>query len=63
MKRYALLGLLLALCVLFPHLFVLAAARVGTAALVLAAKPLVWAFLLGLLARPRLARRLPWRVR
>jgi succinate dehydrogenase/fumarate reductase flavoprotein subunit len=56
--KHVVLGLLLAVCVLFPHLFALAAAPLGSTALRLAVQPLVWAFVAGLVARPRIARRL-----
>jgi hypothetical protein len=56
--RYVVLGLLLAACLLFPHAAVLTAAPVLAAARWVAAQPLVWAFVAGIAARPRLARRL-----
>lgn len=56
--RYVALGLLLAAIVLYPHLAVLAAAPLGTAALWMAGQPIVWAFAAGLIARPRIARRI-----
>lgn len=61
--RYVLLGLLLGLAIAFPHLALLAAAPLGTAALWLAGQPIAWAFAAGLAARPRIARRLSRRLR
>jgi hypothetical protein len=53
--RTVLLGLLLALLVAYPHLAVAAAVP---AIAWLAGQPIVWAFAAGLLARPRITRRL-----
>lgn len=52
-----LLGVLLGLCVAFPHLAGQGAALIASAAVWAAGQPVVWAFAAGLLARPRLARR------
>lgn len=56
MKTPIILGLLLAVLVLFPAL----AAAAGPVALWLARQPVLWAFAAGIVARPRLARRIPW---
>lgn len=57
MKPAVILGLMLGLLVAFPAL----ALPVVSAAHWLALQPLVWAFVAGAIARPRIARRLPRR--
>jgi hypothetical protein len=52
------LGVLLGLVAVFPHLAGQGAALIALAAHWVAAQPLVWAFAAGVIARPRLARRL-----
>lgn len=63
MKRYVLLGLLFGLLVLFPHLALLAALCVRYTVVWLAGQPTVWAFAAGAIARPRIARHVPRRLR
>jgi hypothetical protein len=57
--RAVLLGLLLGLLAAFPHL----ALPAVTAAHWLAMQPVVWAFVAGVVARPRIVRHIPWRLR
>lgn len=54
LPKTLLLGLLLGVLAAFPHL----AAPLVPAARAIAMQPLLWAFAAGLIARPRLARRL-----
>jgi hypothetical protein len=56
-RLWLLLGAALALVVAFPAAVAALLAAVGTVAVAAAAKPAVWAFALGLYARPRLTRR------
>lgn len=56
--KYVVLGLLLGLLVAFPPLAVQLGHLALAAAVWAAGQPAVWAFALGLLARPRIARRL-----
>jgi hypothetical protein len=52
------LGLLLGVLVAYPHLLL----PVATLAQHLAAQPLLWSFVAGVIARPRIARRLTRRL-
>lgn len=56
--KHLLFGVLLGLSVVFPHLAGQGAALIPAAAAWAAEQPLLWAFAAGLLARPRIARRL-----
>lgn len=60
--KHIVLGVLLGLLAAFPHLAAQGAAPIETAARWLLGLPLVWAFGAGLIARPRLTRRLPRRL-
>lgn len=61
--RHLALGLLLGLLVAFPPLAVLLGHLVLAVAVWAAGQPAAWAFVAGMVARPHLARRTPWRVR
>jgi hypothetical protein len=56
--KHLLLGLLLGLVAVFPHLAGQGAALIPPAAVWAAGQPLLWAFVAGAIARPRIARRL-----
>lgn len=61
--KWVLLGVLLGLCAAFPHAAGQGAAPILAAARWTAVQPLLWAFCAGIVARPRLARRFPRRLR
>lgn len=56
--KHLVLGLLLGLVAVFPHLAGQGAALIPSAASWAAGQPLLWAFAAGVIARPWIARRL-----